>query len=85
MISASTFVAEKDRKHWFQQLENYMKKGLEDVIAESSRVFNGDESGFQINPDTGKVHFQRDSNNVYTIDRGSSKENITVYLKFVSV
>lgn len=78
MSSASSCVAEKDIRHWFSEIENYLKeKGLEDVISDPSRVFNGDESGFQISPATGKVFAQRGSKNVYTIDRSSSKENIS--------
>lgn len=83
VTSASACVSEKDIRHWFLEVENYIKeKGLLDVIADPSRVFNDDESRFQINPTTGKVFAQRGSKNVYTIDRVSSKENITVMFSF---
>lgn len=55
---------------------------MEDVITDPVRVFNGDESGFQICPSTGKVFAEKGSKNVYTVDKGDSKENITVMFTF---
>jgi hypothetical protein len=42
------------------------------------RIFNGDETGFQICPSTGRVLAEKGAKNVYSVDEGSSKENITV-------
>jgi len=43
-----------------------------------SKIFNGDETGFQICPSTGCVLAEKGAKNVYSIGKGSSKENITV-------
>nr|CAH7768837.1 unnamed protein product [Callosobruchus chinensis] len=49
--SASACVSEKDIGQWFSEEGNYIKEsGLEDVIADPSRVYNADETGFEINP-----------------------------------
>jgi predicted rRNA methylase YqxC with S4 and FtsJ domains len=47
---------------------------LEEVLDDPSRIFNGDETGFQICPSTGSVLAQKGAKNVYSIDTGSSKE-----------
>jgi len=47
-----------------------------------SRIFNGDETGFQICPSTGSVLAEKGAKNVYSIDEGSSTENITVMFSF---
>nr|CAI5863634.1 unnamed protein product [Callosobruchus analis] len=81
--SASACVSEKDIRQWFSEVGNYIKEsGLKDVIADPSRVYNADETGFEINPSTGKVFANRGAKNVYKIDRGAAKENITVIFAF---
>nr|CAI5845544.1 unnamed protein product [Callosobruchus analis] len=81
--SASACVSEKDIRQWFSEVGNYIKEsGLKDVIADPSRVYNADETGFEINPSTGKVFAKRGAKNVYKIDRGAAKENITVIFAF---
>ena len=47
-----------------------------------SRIFNGDETGFQICPSTGSVLAEKGAKNVCSIDEGSSKENIIVMFSF---
>jgi len=47
-----------------------------------SRIFNGDESGFQICSSTGCVLAEKGAKNEYSIDEGSCKENITVMFSF---
>jgi len=47
-----------------------------------SRMFNGDKTGIQICPSTGSVLAEKGAKNVYSIDEGSSKENITVMFSF---
>ena len=48
----------------------------------SHLVFNGDETGFQTCPSTGCVLGEKGAENVYSIDEGSFKENITVMFSF---
>lgn len=33
---------------WFQGLEEYMKEGCEDILLDSFRIYNCDESGFPL-------------------------------------
>ncbi|XP_031359109.1 eukaryotic translation initiation factor 5B-like [Photinus pyralis] len=83
VTSASSCVSEKDIRKWFVEVKDYLKeKQLEQVIEDPTRIFNGDETGFQICPETGKVLAPKGIKNVYTIDQGSSKENITVMFTF---
>ncbi|CAH2017123.1 unnamed protein product [Acanthoscelides obtectus] len=81
--AASARVSEKDIRLWFSELETYIKgNDLEDVISDPTRVYNADETGFEVSPSTGKVFAKRGAKNVYTIDRGAAKENITVIFAF---
>lgn len=83
VTSASACVSENDIRKWFADIQKYIEeKSLENVIKDPSRIFNGDETGFLICPESGKVLAPRGCKNVYTIDRGSSKENITVMFTF---
>jgi hypothetical protein len=64
-------------------VQGYIReKNLEQVMDDPSTIFNGDEAGFQICPSTGSVLAQNGAKNVYSIDTGSSKENITNVLIF---
>ncbi|XP_072389546.1 uncharacterized protein [Diabrotica undecimpunctata] len=58
------------------------EKHLEEVLTDPSRIFNGDESGFQICPSTGKVFAMKGFKNVYNVEKSSSKENVTVMFTF---
>lgn len=81
--SASACVSEANIRKWFQEIKSYIdERKLTDVIQDPCRVFNGDETGFQICPKTGKVYAQKGSKNVYTVDQGPSKECITVMFTF---
>nr|CAI5848326.1 unnamed protein product [Callosobruchus analis] len=83
VTSGSACVSEQDIKNWFTSIHEYFKqKGLIEVLNDPSRIFNSDESGFQICPSTGKVFAMKGSKNVYAIERGSAKENITVLFTF---
>jgi hypothetical protein len=62
--------------------EYIRENNLEEVMDDPSRIFNGDETGFQICPSTGRVLAEKGTKNVYSIDQGSSKENITVTFSF---
>nr|CAH7761453.1 unnamed protein product [Callosobruchus chinensis] len=83
VTSASACVSEQDIRNWFTNIREYIKqKGLQEVLEDSSRIFNSDESGFQICPSTGKVFAMKGSKNVYSVERSSAKENITVLFTF---
>ncbi|XP_050500978.1 uncharacterized protein LOC126880945 [Diabrotica virgifera virgifera] len=83
VTAASACVSERDIKNWFKNIETYVKeKHLEEVLTDPSRIFNGDESGFQICPSTGKVFAMKGSKNVYNVEKSCSKENVTVMFTF---
>jgi hypothetical protein len=58
------------------------ENNLQEVMMNPSRIFNGDETGFQICPATGRVLAEKGSKNVYCVEKGSSKENVTVMCTF---
>ena len=47
-----------------------------------SRIFNGEETGFQICPSTGHVLAEKGAKIVYSIDESSPKENVNVMFPF---
>ena len=83
VTAASSCVSEENIKKWFDEVKEYIiDNNLEEVMNDPSRIFNGDETGFQICPSTGRVLAEKGSKNVYSIDEGPSKENITVMFSF---
>ncbi|KAI4464058.1 mediator of rna polymerase ii transcription subunit 17 [Holotrichia oblita] len=82
-VSQKRIFTEKDIRKWFLEIETYINEtNLGDDIMDPSRVYNGDETGFQICPKTGKVYTAKGAKNVDTIDKGASKESITVMFTF---
>ena len=56
VTAASSCVSEENIKKWFDEVKEYIKdNNLEEVMNDPSRIFNGDETGFQIYPSTGCV------------------------------
>ncbi|CAH2001405.1 unnamed protein product [Acanthoscelides obtectus] len=85
VTSSSACISEQDIRNWFVNIYDYLKQtNLEDVLKDPSRIFNADESGFEICPSTGKVFAAKGTRNVYSVERGSSKENISVLFTFSS-
>nr|XP_053614254.1 uncharacterized protein LOC128677433 [Plodia interpunctella] len=83
VTQSSACVSEKDIRKWFEEIRQYLTEvGLFDILNEASRIFNGDESGFQLCPKTGKVLAIKGTKNVYNIDSNNSKECITVMFTF---
>jgi hypothetical protein len=83
VTAASACVTEADIRKWFAEVEEYINENnLQEVMMNPSRIFNGDETGFQICPATGRVLAEKGSKNVYCVDKGSSKENVTVMCTF---
>lgn len=56
--------------------------GLIDILLDPSRVLNGDESGFCLNPISKNVVATSGAKNVPIVEMGSSKQNITVMFTF---
>ena len=78
VTAASSCVSEENIRKWFDEVQEYIRENdLEEVMNDPSRIFNGDETGFQICPSTGRVLAEKGAKDVYSIDEGSCKENIT--------
>jgi hypothetical protein len=68
---------------WFDEMKEYIKeKKLDESVSDPSRIFSGDETGFQICPSTGRVLATKGAKNVYSIEQGPLKENIAVMFTF---
>lgn len=82
VTASSAVVAEADIKKWFLQIENYLKqKGLEDILRDPSRIFNGDETSFYLCPKNKKVLAPKGSKNIYEVEH-HPKANLTVMFTF---
>lgn len=83
VTNASACVSELDIKKWFDEIQQYLiEENLNDVIQDPRRIFNADETGFNICPKTGKVLAEKGCKNVYEIEKAGAKENITVMFSF---
>lgn len=83
VTKASSNISEKDIRSWFSTNEQYLKeKNWFDVLKEPSRIFNADETCFLLCPKGDKVIAPKGSKNVYEVDVGAAKQNITVMFCF---
>lgn len=83
VTSSSSNVSEDNIKKWFKEIENYLKeKGYFEILEDPKRVYNGDETCFQFCPKLGKVLAAKGEKNVYEIDLGEAKQNLTVMFTF---
>lgn len=83
VTKASACVSEADIKKWFLEIRNYLTcENLLEAIQDPKRVFNADETGFQLCPSTGRVLAAKGDKNVYSVELGNSKENVTVLFTF---
>lgn len=83
VTSASANVSESDIRKWFEGIEDYlMKKDYFSILEDPSRVFNGDETCFLFCPKLGKVVAPVGAKNVYEVDQGEAKQNLTVMFTF---
>lgn len=83
VTSASANVAKRDIQKWFNDIESYLKeKNLFEIMSDPTRIFNGDETNFHYVPKLGQVIALRGSRNVYEVDLGDAKQNLTVMFTF---
>lgn len=76
--SAAATVTEVNIRKWFRSVhELLVEDGYHGILEDARRVFNGDEIGFCLDPETKAVLIAKKDKNAYLIDTGS-KKNITV-------
>lgn len=83
VTSASACVSEKDIKKWFADVQLYLEdNGLDEILQDPTRVFNGDETGFSLCPKNKTVLAPKGVKDIYEVAVGNSKENLTVMFSF---
>lgn len=76
--SAAATVTEENIRKWFQSVQELLEEdGYAGVLKDPQRIFNGDEIGFCLDPETKAVIIPKKEKNAYLIDTGS-KKNVTV-------
>lgn len=56
IANVKTIITEDAIKEWFQGLENYLREeNALDILQESDRLYNADETGVQLCPKAGKL------------------------------
>ncbi|KAL7306097.1 hypothetical protein TKK_0001550 [Trichogramma kaykai] len=74
-------VTEESIKAWFHGLHCYLEEmNCTDILDDPTRIFNGDETSFNLCPKTGKVLCPKKWKNVYEISMGNEKETLTVLI-----
>lgn len=70
---------------WFVELKEFLEeKKAMDIFDDPSRIFNADEAGFSLCPDSGKVLGPKGWKNIYQVKMGNEKETLTVLLTFAA-
>ncbi|RVE53659.1 hypothetical protein evm_001800 [Chilo suppressalis] len=83
VISVSANVSEEDTKRWFHNFEFCPKENnYFNIYQNPSRVFNGDESNFQLYPKSGKIISLRGERDVYEVDHAAAKTVFIVLFTF---
>lgn len=83
VTSANSCVSQSDLRKWYKDIHAYLKReNYLDILKDSTRVFNADETYFNVCPKMKNVLALRGSRNVYEIERGKSKLNLTVLFTF---
>ncbi|KAE9525691.1 hypothetical protein AGLY_014218 [Aphis glycines] len=79
MSKARAAVTENSIRLWFDGVSSFLKEeGFSDILYDSRRIINCDETGIQLCPKTYKVLGPKKMNNFYKIAKNNEKENITV-------
>lgn len=83
MTAAISCVSEADIKNWFRNIEDVLREeNVLDILKNPDRIFNGDETNFQLCPKNSKVLAPLGSKNVYEVDKGKAKSAITAMFTF---
>ncbi|XP_065094542.1 uncharacterized protein LOC135715060 [Ochlerotatus camptorhynchus] len=82
---ASARVSEDDIRRWFDTIHKYLEShDLVDILKDPSRILNGDESGFSIQPSSKRVIATKGKKNIPIIEPGNAKQNVTVMYTFAA-
>lgn len=80
---ASAVVNEENIRNWFQQTIAYFEEhNLLEVLKDPTRMLNSDETAFNLCPKSKIVLAPVGCRNVYEVENGSAKLNITVLMTF---
>lgn len=83
VTAASANVSEENIRKWFTQIEEILQENRwMEVLEHPSRIFNGDETNFQLCPKNSKVLSEKGNKNVYEIDHAQAKSCLTVMFTF---
>ncbi|KMQ85800.1 tigger transposable element-derived protein 6-like protein [Lasius niger] len=83
VTNASSCVSQNDIRNWFKEIYNYLAEhNYLYILEDPRRIFNSDETYFIVCPKMKNVIAPRGTRNVYEIDRGNSKLNLTVLFTF---
>uniref|UniRef100_A0A8D8YNF4 DDE-1 domain-containing protein n=1 Tax=Cacopsylla melanoneura TaxID=428564 RepID=A0A8D8YNF4_9HEMI len=84
VTAANACVQEQDIRKWFQQItESLVSKGHSlDILQDPSRIYNADETCFQLCPKGSKVLPLKRNNYIYEIDKSTAHTNWTVLFTF---
>lgn len=83
VTAASSKVSEKDIRNWFRSVYNYLEDNkLTDILNDPTRILNGDETGFSLNPVPKQVIGTVGNKNVSFVETTCSKLNVTVMFSF---
>ena len=83
VTSSSSCVSESDIRKWFKSIEAYLREEKYiDIMKDPSRIFNTDETYFNVCPKSKNVLAARGEKNVYEVERGNAKLNLTVLFTF---
>ncbi|XP_058840810.1 uncharacterized protein LOC131696276 [Topomyia yanbarensis] len=79
VTKASANVTESDIRKWFKEVLGILREEkVADILSDPRRILNGDEACFYLDPMINKVIARRGERNVYKVDQGPAKKNITV-------
>ncbi|XP_031778828.1 uncharacterized protein LOC100680064 [Nasonia vitripennis] len=76
-------VTEEKLRDWFKEVRSYLEENnLCNVLERPESIFNGDETGLQLCPKSGKLLGPTKERNFYEISCGKEKECVTVLCSF---
>ncbi|KAJ4449350.1 hypothetical protein ANN_00748 [Periplaneta americana] len=81
LTASRACVTEKQIRSWFAEVKSFfLENSFHDVLLDPIRIFNADESAFNLCPKSGKVLSIKGEKNVYEVISVSGKESLTVLI-----